>query len=138
MGAAVRRRTGGAQPSGGIVQSTGSRPASTRAAFARLNGRDPKNPREADSGEDSVRLAQELNPDVILMDVNMPGIGGVKCLRQIMSLSPEAKVIIISGYLSNGRVEEAMTLGAKACLTKPFRFKELLTTVRNVLEKDLK
>jgi DNA-binding NtrC family response regulator len=68
----------------------------------------------------------------------MPGIGGVKCLRQIMSLSPEAKVIIISGYLSNGRVEEAMKLGAKACLTKPFRFKELLTTVRNVLEKDLK
>jgi DNA-binding NtrC family response regulator len=55
-----------------------------------------------------------------------------------MSLSPEAKVIIISGYLSNGRVEEAMSLGAKAFLTKPYSFEELLTTARNVLEKDLK
>jgi DNA-binding NarL/FixJ family response regulator len=55
-----------------------------------------------------------------------------------MTLSPEAKVIIISGYLSNGRVEEAMTLGAKALLTKPYGFKELLTAVRNVLEEELK
>jgi two-component system cell cycle sensor histidine kinase/response regulator CckA len=76
--------------------------------------------------------------DLVLLDVGMPGIGGVKCLRQIMSLSPEAKVIIISGYRSNGRVEEAITLGAKAFLTKPYSFEELLTTVRNVLDLDLK
>ncbi|MBT8363724.1 MAG: response regulator [Deltaproteobacteria bacterium] len=92
----------------------------------------------ARSGEEGIALYLQNQVDLVLLDVSMPGIGGVKCLRQIMSLSPEAKVIIISGYLSNGRVEEAMTLGAKAFLTKPFRFKELLTTVRNVLEKDLK
>jgi CheY-like chemotaxis protein len=91
----------------------------------------------ARSGEEGIAQYLQHRVDLVLLDVSMPGIGGVKCLHQIMSLSPEAKVIIISGYLSNGRVEEAMALGAKALLTKPYSFKELLTTVRNVLEKDL-
>ncbi len=91
----------------------------------------------AHSGEEGIAKYLQNQVDLVLLDVSMPGIGGVKCLRQIMSLSPEAKVIIISGYLANGRVEEAMTLGAKALLTKPYSFEELLTTVRNVLEKDL-
>ena len=92
----------------------------------------------AHSGEEGIVKYLQNQVDLVLLDVSMPGIGGVKCLRQIMSLSPEAKVIIISGYLSNGRVEEAMTLGAKAFLTKPYSFEELRTTVRNVLEEDLK
>ena len=91
----------------------------------------------AHSGEEGIVKYLQNQVDLVLLDVSMPGIGGVKCLRQIMSLSPEAKVIIISGYLSNGRVEEAMTLGAKAFLTKPYSFEELRTTVRNVLEKNL-
>jgi signal transduction histidine kinase/ActR/RegA family two-component response regulator len=92
----------------------------------------------ARSGEEGIAKYLKNWVDLVLLDVSMPGMGGVKCLRQIMSLSPEAKVIIISGYLSNGRVEEAMSLGAKAFLTKPYSFEELLTTARNVLEKDLK
>jgi len=90
----------------------------------------------ARSGEEGIAKYLQSRVDLVLLDVSMPGIGGVKCLHQIMSLSPAAKVIIISGYLSNGRVEEAMTLGAKAFLTKPYSFEELLTTVRNVLEKE--
>jgi signal transduction histidine kinase/CheY-like chemotaxis protein len=92
----------------------------------------------ARSGEEGIAKYLQNRVDLVLLDVSMPGIGGVKCLHQIMSQSPEAKVIIISGYLSNGRVEKAMTLGAKAFLTKPYSFEELLTTVRNVLEKELK
>ena len=92
----------------------------------------------AHNGEEGIAKYLQNQVDLVLLDVSMPGMGGVKCLRQIMSLSSEAKVIIISGYLSNGRVKEAMTLGAKALLTKPYSFEELLTTVRNVLEKNLK
>jgi DNA-binding NtrC family response regulator len=91
----------------------------------------------ARSGEEGITRYFHNQVDLVLLDVSMPGIGGVECLRHIMTLSPEAKVIIISGYLSNGRVEEAMTLGAKALLTKPYGFKELLTAVRNVLEEEL-
>ena len=91
----------------------------------------------ARSGEEGIAKYLQNQVDLVLLDVSMPGIGGVKCLRQIISLSPEVKVIIISGYPSDGRVEEAMTLGAKAFLSKPYSFEELLTTVRNVLEKDL-
>lgn len=90
----------------------------------------------ARSGEEGIAKYLQNRIDLVLLDVSMPGIGGIKCLHQIMSLSPKAKVIIISGYLSNGQVEEAMTLGAKAFLTKPYSFEELLTTVRSVLEKD--
>ena len=91
----------------------------------------------ARSGEEGIAKYLQNQVDLVLLDVSMPGIGGVKCLRHIMSLSSEAKVIIISGYLLSGQIEEAMTLGAKAFLTKPYSFEELRTTVRNVLEHNL-
>ncbi len=91
----------------------------------------------ARSGEEGIAKYLQNQVDLVLLDVSMPGIGGVKCLRHIMSLSSKAKVIIISGYLLSGQIEEAMTLGAKAFLTKPFSFEELRTTVRNVLEQNL-
>ena len=91
----------------------------------------------AHSGEEGIAKYLQNQVDLVLLDVSMPGIGGVKCLRHIMSLSSEAKVIIISGYLLSGQIDEAMTLGAKAFLTKPYSFEELRTTVRNVLEQNL-
>jgi signal transduction histidine kinase/CheY-like chemotaxis protein len=91
----------------------------------------------ARSGEEGIAKYLQNQVDLVLLDVSMPGIGGIKCLRHIISLSSEAKVIIISGYLLSGQIEEAMTLGAKAFLTKPFSFEELRTTVRNVLEQNL-
>jgi signal transduction histidine kinase/ActR/RegA family two-component response regulator len=92
----------------------------------------------ARSGEEGITRYLQNHVDLVLLDVSMPGIGGVECLRQIMSMSPDAKVIMISGYLSNGRVEEAMTMGAQAFLTKPFSFEELRAAVKNVLEKDVR
>ncbi len=91
----------------------------------------------ARSGEEGIAKYLQNQVDLVLLDVSMPGIGGVKCLRHIMSLSSEAKVIIISGYLLSGQIEEAMSLGAKAFLTKPYSFEELRTTVRHVLEQNL-
>jgi signal transduction histidine kinase len=91
----------------------------------------------ARSGEEGIAKYLQNQVDLVLLDVSMPGIGGLKCLRHIMSLSSEAKIVIISGYLLSGQIEEAMTLGAKAYLTKPYSFEELRTTVRNVLEQNL-
>ena len=51
---------------------------------------------EADCGEESIKLAQELNPDVILMDVSMPGIGGVEACRRILQRDPQQKIIVLT------------------------------------------
>ena len=50
---------------------------------------------EAECGEDSLQLAQSLKPDVILMDVNMPGIGGVETCRRILQRNPKQKIIVL-------------------------------------------
>ena len=75
--------------------------------------------------------------NIVITDVRMAAMDGLEVLARVKQLNPKAKVIIISGYLLSGQIEEAMTLGAKAFLTKPFSFEELRTTVRNVLEQNL-
>ena len=65
---------------------------------------------EADSGEASVELAERLRPDMILMDVNLPGIDGFEATRQIRERLPEAVVVIVSTYereVFGSRVDEA-------------------------------
>ena len=73
---------------------------------------------EADSGEDSIRLAQELNPDVIMMDVNMPGIGGVEACRRILQRNPEQKIIVLTVHNEKTFPKRMLEIGAKGYLTK--------------------
>ena len=62
---------------------------------------------EADCGEDSLTLTQQLKPDVILMDVNMPGIGGVEACRRILQRDPSQKVIVLTILDSGLGIPEA-------------------------------
>lgn len=89
----------------------------------------------AQSGEEGVAIFKSHKIDVVLLDVSMPGIGGVGCLKEIQSHDPEARVIIISGYTANGRVKEAIRQGAKAYLAKPYGLQELVRTIRSVLDE---
>ena len=72
--------------------------------------------------------------DLILMDIVMPGMGGVKCLGEILSVSPEAKVILASGYHGEVDHREGELSGAAAYISKPFRKADLLRTIRRVLD----
>src|SRR5260370_41959921 len=56
---------------------------------------------EADSGEAAVRMAAELAPDVVLMDLVMPGIGGVEATRQVKQVSPHQKIILLTSSTRN-------------------------------------
>ena len=90
----------------------------------------------ASNGEQGIaQFMQNRNRiDLILLDISMPGIGGIKCMQQILFNDPDAKIALISGYTSNGRFKEAIRSGARAFLSKPYSRNELLRTVRNVLD----
>jgi DNA-binding NarL/FixJ family response regulator len=73
---------------------------------------------EAESGEDSVELARELSPDLVLMDVNLPGIDGLDATRQILSASDTVVVLLLSTYEEAEYAPRAAECGASAYIPK--------------------
>jgi CheY-like chemotaxis protein len=90
----------------------------------------------ASSGEDAIKLYQKKQSeiDLVILDLNMPGIGGEKCLKELLNMDPKVKVIVSSGYSLNGSSGVALNLGAKDFISKPYRMRDLLRTVRGVLD----
>ena len=87
---------------------------------------------EADCGEDSIQLAQELKPDVILMDVSMPGIGGVEACRRILQRNPKQKIIVLTIHNEQTFPKRMLEIGAKGYLTKDCGVEEMLNAIRQV------
>ena len=87
---------------------------------------------EAESGEASIQLAQELKPDVILMDVNMPGIGGIEASRRILQRDPRQKIIILTIHTEQTFPKRLLEIGAKGYLTKECDISEMLMAITQV------
>src|SRR5512144_379430 len=88
----------------------------------------------ARSGKEGVQLAQELNPDVVLMDINMPDIDGIAATETIRHKSPETQVVILSVQGDQNYMRRAMLAGARDFLTKPPMGDELISAVRRAAE----
>ena len=88
---------------------------------------------EADDGRTTVRLARELNPGVIIMDVAMPDLNGIEATRQIIAESPAIKVIALSMYADRRFVINMLKAGASGYLLKDCAFEELTRAIRVVL-----
>jgi two-component system invasion response regulator UvrY len=73
---------------------------------------------EATSGEEAVTLVDSLRPDVVLMDIKMPGIGGIEAARSITATHPETMTILLSTYREKDLPHQARTCGAAAYLHK--------------------
>lgn len=73
---------------------------------------------EADSGEESVLKARELTPDLVLMDVRMPGMNGIEACRIIMDEHPQTKVVMLTSYSDNESVMASILAGAKGYILK--------------------
>lgn len=89
---------------------------------------------EADSGETAVRMAAELVPDVVLMDLVMPGIGGVEATRQVKQASPHSQVIVLTSYHEDEFIFPALRAGAISYVLKDVSPDELAETVRKAAQ----
>lgn len=73
---------------------------------------------EAETGEDAVRLARDLSPRVVLMDINMPGISGIEATRQIVAAAPDTVVVLLSTYRESDLPADALDSGARRYVHK--------------------
>jgi len=87
---------------------------------------------EADCGEDGVMLAQKLSPDVILMDVSMPGIGGVEACRRILQRDSAQKIIVLTIHNEQTFPKRMLEIGARGYLTKECGVDEMLLAIQQV------
>lgn len=91
---------------------------------------------EAENGREAVRLAQQLRPDVILLDVAMPVLNGMEASRQILRELPTARVLILSSYREDEFVQTALNNGVAGYVAKHSATKEVLDAIRSVYAKN--
>ncbi len=92
----------------------------------------------ASSGEEALEIYRARGEaiDLVVLDLGMPGMGGRKCLEELLKLDPQAKVIVASGYSINGQAADVIESGARGFLSKPYRLSDMLKKVREVLDRD--
>ena len=89
---------------------------------------------EAEEGRSAVRLAGEIKPDVIIMDVSMPDLNGMEATRQIVRRLPSVKVVALSMHSDNMFVTEMLKSGVSGYLLKDCAFEELASAIRSVMD----
>jgi len=87
---------------------------------------------EAASGEDAIRMARELQPDIILMDVGLPGMSGLETMERILKAQPEIRVIVLTAHSQPPLPARLLDSGACGYLTKACNASELIEAVRRV------
>lgn len=86
---------------------------------------------EAESGEQAYQIYGDIEPDVLVMDMSMPGMGGLEAMRRILARNTHAKVVIFSMYENATFATQAITAGAVAYVAKSGDADDLVTAVRN-------
>ena len=90
---------------------------------------------EASTGEAALDLLRSAHPDVILLDINMPGMGGIDACRAIRQLSPAVGILMLTVRDSEDDKVEALDAGADDYVTKPFHVRELMARVRAAIRR---
>jgi two-component system chemotaxis response regulator CheY len=89
---------------------------------------------EAANGEEAVELYQDKRPDVVLMDITMPKMDGLSALKQILKLDPQARIIMCSALGQQNLIVQALQLGAKDFIVKPFREERVVAAIKHALD----
>lgn len=86
------------------------------------------------SGEEAVEQYGQIEPDVVTMDIIMPGMDGLEAAQTILAEYPEARIVMVSSLAYDTTFEEAKTIGAKGFIDKPFDKEALIEALRGALE----
>ncbi len=89
---------------------------------------------QAESGEVAIDLARHEHPDVVLLDVNMPGIGGVETTRRLIQSVPNVRVLAVSGLAEEPYPSLLLKAGAKGYITKGAPLEEMVRAIKKVMQ----
>lgn len=87
---------------------------------------------EAESGEEAVRRFGDVRPDVVVMDISMPGIGGLEAIDRILAKEPAARILVLSAHEDAMHARRVLKAGAAGYLTKRSAAEELIQAIRQV------
>ena len=93
---------------------------------------------KAANGREALDVFEKESSQIslVILDLIMPEMGGTECLKELLKIDPQVKVLVASGYSGDASVKDTIQLGAKGFVSKPFRVNELLREVREVLDSD--
>jgi CheY-like chemotaxis protein len=88
---------------------------------------------EAVNGQDAIAKAEELNPDLVILDINMPGVNGLAAVRQIRRHHPETKVLVFTVHDSDQTIQDILASGAHGYLSKAKGGQDLVSVIKDLL-----
>jgi len=88
---------------------------------------------QAENGYEAIKLAQELVPDIVIMDIAMPELNGIEATRQILKTHPQVKIIALSMHSNKKFIHEMFKAGARGYLLKDCEYSELINAIRIVM-----
>lgn len=89
---------------------------------------------EASSGEEAVREAERLQPDLVIMDILMPGMNGIEATRVIRKANPNVRVLTLSNHTGHGLLKATLDAGATGYVAKDHAYEELVPAIRAVVD----
>lgn len=90
---------------------------------------------EACNGLQAIKMAAELKPDIVTLDITMPEMDGIEAIDKILEVSPNTKIIMCSAMGQHSKVVEAVKRGAKDFIVKPFEKTRVLQAIDNVMNR---
>jgi two-component system chemotaxis response regulator CheY len=88
---------------------------------------------EGSNGYEAIEQAKKNQPDVMTLDITMPDMDGIKAVKEILKVSPNTKILMVSAMGQQSMVIEAIKLGARDFVVKPFEKSRVLQAIKNVL-----
>lgn len=87
---------------------------------------------EAENGAVAIEQFSKLQPDIVTLDITMPEMDGITALKEIMKINPKAKVVMVSALGQQNYVMEALKLGAKGFVVKPYKEDYIVDTIKKL------